>query len=78
MKTGDILYFIKPYVAMYNEDYQFNKGDKCRIVIRHSDYNYSIMNITKGDKISHFAHRDMRECLVTESEWRQIQLMKIL
>lgn len=78
MKTGDILYFIKPYVAMYNEVYHFNKGDKCRIVYKHSDYNYSIMNITKGDGITHFAHRDIRECLVTESEWRERQLKEIL
>lgn len=78
MKLGDTLYFIKPYVAMYNEDYHFNKGDKCRIVIRHSNYNYSIINITKGDRISHFAHKDIRECLVTESEWREKQLNKLI
>lgn len=78
MKVGDVFYFIKDYVANYGEHYYFNKGDKCQIVFFHSDTNYSITNITAGDGHFHFAHKGIRECLVTQDKWRELKLNEIL
>ena len=81
MKVGDIVYFNSSYKARYGKqggtyEYHFKPGDRYRI----SDV--SKFGLTGGitnleDGTSHFAHSSIWRRLITQEEWRELQLKKL-
>ena len=80
MKVGDIVYFKSVYIAKYTSgEYHFKPGDRYRIDEMHSNWspkNGYITNLEDGTK--HFAHEIYWDKMMTQDEWREIQLNKIL
>ena len=93
MKQGDIVYFGEPYTALYSDnspsgsyEYHFKPGDRYRIdeIINWkerydgnpSHMSGSITNLEDGK--SHFAHTSIWERIITQEEWRERQLNKLV
>lgn len=82
MKPGDIVYFKSVYVARYGKeggsyDYRFKPGDRYLIQDMKEGFNTgSIKNLE--DDTTHFAHSSHWERLISQEEWRQLQLEKLV
>lgn len=84
MNQGDIVYFCEPYVALYSDnspsgsyEYHFKPGDRYRIdEIYGGNFSGTITNLEDGK--SHFAHTSIWERIITQEEWRERQLNKLV
>lgn len=90
MKKGDIVYFKSIYTALYcnkggpgTYPYHFKPGDRYRLdsdIISPDTHqrlsSASITNLEDGTR--HFAHSDIFNKLISQEEWREMQLDKLI
>ena len=79
-KEGDIVYFVKEFRSHYTSGYYYHKIDQPYKVL---DWNTgfglqtgTIQNLE--DYQNHFVHSQMRNCLISESEWKLLNRQKNL
>lgn len=84
MKPGDIVYFKSVYVARYckeggSYDYRFKPGDRYLIQDMKEGFGPTTGGIKNlEDGTTHFAHSSHWERLISQEEWRQLQLDKLV
>ena len=77
-KKGDIVYFTEEFRSHYSSGYYYHKPNQPYIVVSFTGFSNSIQNLEDVDSGAHFVLAEMRNYLISESEWKILNRQKKL
>ena len=79
-KVGDIVYFVKEFRSHYTSGYYYHKiGQPYKVLDWNTGFGLQTGTIQNlEDSKNHFVHSEMRNCLISEVEWKLLNRQKNL